>query len=214
MSVSPIRSQIVRAAAWWLPVLGVFAAVLLTAPRPSVAGPEASVPRGPAYDEQGRLLLPPDYRRWTLVGTSLGLSYSEGAPSAARRDEMFHEVLMEPTAYDHFVATGTFREGTMLVLVLHGTGEQVPPQRRGLFAAEVHGVEMAVKDSSRFEGSWAYFGFGGMDEIRSAAVAAPRERCQACHAEHAALDNVFVQFYPVLVEAAPEGLLADGARDR
>jgi YHS domain-containing protein len=88
------------------------------------------------------------------------------------------------------------------VLILHGTAEGVLPQRRGRFAAEVHGVEMAVKDFSRFEEGWAYFGFGGEGGIRQAAEAFPKRSCHACHAEHAALDNVFAQFYPMLTEAA------------
>ena len=63
--------------------------------------------------------------------------------------EMFHETLMEPTAYHHFVESGTFRDGTMLALILHGTGENGMPARRGRFAADVHGGEMAVKDTAR-----------------------------------------------------------------
>ena len=71
-------------------------------------------------------MLPDDYRQWVFIGSSLGLSYSSGQPGM----EMFHETLMERTAYKHFVDTGTFREGTMLALILHGTGENVLPARR------------------------------------------------------------------------------------
>src|SRR5262245_49651905 len=66
----------------------------------------------PQYDRDGALRLPDTYRQWVFVGSSLGLSYTEGAPGA----EMFNETLMEPTAYREFVRTGTFREGTMLAL--------------------------------------------------------------------------------------------------
>ena len=31
-----------------------------------------------------------------------------------------------------------------------------------------------------------------------------KDRCWKCHNEHAAVDNVFVQFYPVLRDAAPK----------
>ena len=54
---------------------------------------------------------------------------------------------------------------------------------------------MSVKDRSRFPGGWAYFDFGRDGD--SAAAIAP-ERCAACHAEHAAIDNVFVHLYPQL----------------
>lgn len=155
----------------------------------------------PAYDADGRLLLPENYREWIYVGSSLGLSYSEGGGGM----EMFHHTLMEPTAYRYFKATGEFREGTMLLLSLHGQGEGVLPQRRGRFENEVHGVEMAVKDSGRFERGWAYFGFGGMNGVRDRAEAIGSDSCNDCHSEHAAYDNVFLQFYPSLAEVAPEG---------
>jgi YHS domain-containing protein len=165
------------------------------APVPS-ARPQAGI--GPRYASDGALLLPDDYRQWVFIGSSLGLSYSAGLPGM----EMFHETLMEPTAYRHFVDTGTFREGTMLALILHGTGENVLPARRGRFAAAVHAVEMAVKDSSRRAEGWAYYNFGGMNGLRTTAQAIAKESCYNCHVQHAKRDNVFLQFYPLLAEAA------------
>jgi hypothetical protein len=159
----------------------------------------ATAPVMPQYDANGALKLPESYRQWVFVGSSLGLSYSE---RQSAMEEMFHETLMEPTAYKHFVESGTFREGTMLALILHGTGENVLPARRGRFASDVHGVEMAVKDTSHRPEGWAYYGFGGMTGIRTTAQAMPKESCYSCHVEHARRDNVFLQFYPLLAEAA------------
>jgi Cytochrome P460 len=161
----------------------------------------AQNPVMPRYGSDGALQLPADYRQWVFIGSSLGLSYSEGGPLTMGM-EMFHETLMEPTAYKHFVDTGTFREGTMLALLLHGTGEKVLPARRGRFAADVHGVEMAVKDSSHRAEKWAYYNFGGMSGLRTTAQAMPKESCFNCHAQHAKRDNVFLQFYGLLAEAA------------
>jgi len=156
----------------------------------------------PQYDKSGALLLPEDYRRWIMVGASLGLSYAEGPAS----HEMFAHTLMEPTAYRYFVETGTFREGTMFALLLQGTGDKVLPARRGQFANEVHGVEMAVKDSSHVPEGWAYYGFAGTGAaVRSTAPAEPKNSCFTCHAEHAARDHVFLQFYPLLTDAAAAG---------
>ena len=89
--------------------------------------------------------LPEGCRQLIFVGSSLGRSYSAGEPG----HEMFHETLMEPTAYRDFVRRGTFQEGTVLVLMLHGIGEGLLPVRRGRYAAEIHGVEMAVRDRTR-----------------------------------------------------------------
>jgi cytochrome P460 len=152
----------------------------------------------PQYDEAGALRLPAGYRQWVFAGSSLGLSYAEGQAGM----EMFHETLMEPTAYQHFVETGTFREGTMLALIVHGIGENTLPARRGRFAADVHGVEMAVKDSSHRPEGWAYYNFGGMNGVRNTAPAMPKESCYNCHAQHAKRDNVFLQYYTMLAEAA------------
>lgn len=156
----------------------------------------------PRYNTAGQLLLPEGYRHWIYAGSSLGLSYSEGSGGS----EMFHHTLIEPTAYDHFRRTGEFRQGTMLALLLHDPGEQVLPQRRGRFAGPVAAVEMAVKDSEH-SGSetndWAYYGFGGAEGLRRQASAFAPNACAQCHSEHAAYDNVFLQFYPLLVDSAP-----------
>ena len=164
-----------------------------------------SQPIMPTYGTDGRLNLPHNWRRWVFVGSSLGLSYTGGTQPGM---EMFHETLMEPTAYEHFAQTGTFREGTMLALVLHGTGEGELPARRGRFAAELHGVEMAVKDAKHRAEGWAYYNFGGMDGIRKTAQAMPKGSCYNCHIQHAKRDNVFLQFYPLLEDVAPRPVAA------
>lgn len=188
-------------------VLVIWAAVV-AALSPAIGGAQDSTARqrpdvGPRYDAGRNLLLPADYRRWTLVGSSVGLSYTEGV----RGGEMFHATLMEPTAYEHFVRAGEFREGTMLALILQGTGTSAMPARSGQFATDVHGVEMAVKDTSRVPEGWAYYNFGGtmMGAPRTAASPAPKTACYNCHIEHAARDNVFMQFYHLLNEVAPPG---------
>jgi hypothetical protein len=157
----------------------------------------------PRYDTNRNLVLPDDYRRWVLVGSSLGLGYSEGAQGG---HQMFNTTLLEPSAYRHFVETGTFREGTMLALILQGIGTNALPARRGQFATDVHMVEMAVKDSTRVPEGWAYYGFGGpmAGGYRTSAAPQPRANCYECHVKHAARDNVFMQFYGLLNEAAPK----------
>ena len=155
----------------------------------------------PRYDANRNLVLAEDYRQWVLVGSSLGLSYQEGAQS----HQMFNTTLMEPSAYRRFVETGEFREGTMLALILQGIGTNATPARQGQFATDVHAVEMAVKDTARVPEGWAYYGFGGpmAGGYRSTAAPQPKSDCYACHMEHAARDNVFTQFYGLLKEAAP-----------
>ena len=154
----------------------------------------------PRYDTNRNLVLPDDYRRWVLAGSSLGLSYSEGGQGG---HQMFNTTLIEPSAYRHFVETGAFREGTMFVLSVQGIGTNATPARQGQFATDVHMIEMAVKDAKRVPEGWAYYGFGGpmAGGYRKSAAPQPKASCYDCHVKHAARDNVFTQFYGLLNEA-------------
>ena len=163
------------------------------------SGAAATPPVMPRYDADGALHLPDDYLRWTFVGASLGLSYNDEPP----RRESFNHTLMEPTAYDHFVRTGAFREGTMLALLVRRTEADAMPARHGRFASDVLAVELAVKDEARVAAGWAYYDFGGGARARTTAQPQPPgNRCHTCHVDHAARDNVFLQFYPLLADAA------------
>jgi hypothetical protein len=145
------------------------------------------------------LIRPDGFERWVLAGASIGLGYSQpsGADAAGATGGMFHNVYIEPTAYAHYVRTGRFREGTMMAMTLYEPGQKVHPSKQGFFEGRFLAVEFSLKDSQRYPGSWAYFNFGtGARGAR--AVANPRQGCQSCHAQNAADDNVFVQFYPTL----------------
>ncbi len=155
----------------------------------AVSGPPEP---GPRYADDGQLRRPEGVDRWVLVGTSLGLGYTDATEAGPG---MFHRVYLEPSAYEHFRRTGGFREGTMLALAIRRPERRVPPSRAGWTEGELVALELAVKDGSRYAAGWAYFDFG---RDRPTAPPFPAERCAACHAEHAALDNVFTQFYPQL----------------
>jgi hypothetical protein len=190
------RAVVIGAVVVWGVVLGTRAAVVAEqAPASALPAPVM-----PQYDSNRNLRMPSDYRQWVLVGQSLGLSYSEGQGG----HQMFNTTLMEPTAYRHFVETGQFREGTMLALILQGIGTNATPARQGQFATDVHVIEMAVKDKGRVPEGWAYYQFGGpmTGGYQSTAAPQPKTSCYSCHSEHAGRDNVFIQFYGLLKEAA------------
>ena len=72
----------------------------------------------------------------------------------------------------------------------------------GHFQTAPTGMEVDVKDESRFPGKWAFFDFSGSAE---SAMAIPRSAaCYSCHAQNAAVDNTFVQFYPTLLQIAKQ----------
>jgi hypothetical protein len=156
----------------------------------------------PSYTDDGALERPDDYREWVFVGASLGLSYSEELTREG--PGRFHHVYMQPEAYRHYRENGTFPEKTMLVMENYSAGSKVNPNLHGHFEDERVGLEVALKDSDQFEDGWAYFMFSTPNGLRETAKAFPKQSCYDCHAQHAADDNVFVQFYPILREAKVE----------
>ena len=73
----------------------------------------------------------------------------------------------------------------------------------GHFEDARSGIEVALKDSETFEDGWAYFNFtnfGDRTKLMDKGRAFNKSMCWDCHKEHAADDNVFIQFYPVLRE--------------
>ena len=165
------------------------------APRASALAASDSVPRY-AGDS---LIRPNGFERWVLAGASMGLGYAQpsGADAAGATGGVFHNVYIEPSAYEHYVRTGKFREKTMMAMTLYQPGQKVHPSKQGFFEGDFLAIEFSVKDTERYPGSWAYFNFG-KGAPNSRAVANPRQGCQSCHAQNAADDNVFVQFYPTL----------------
>ena len=148
----------------------------------------------PQYTDEGKLLRPTDDQTWIFVGGSLGMTYEE--ESAATNDlGKFGNVYLAPGAYAQYVETGTFPEKTMLALAIFEPVSAASINQGGHFEGEQIALEIAVKDPEQFPEGWAYFDFQpGQRESQAFA----KDKCYACHIQHAADDNVFVQFYPVL----------------
>jgi Cytochrome P460 len=113
---------------------------------------------------------------------------------------MFDNVFVQPEAYQVFAATGTWPDKTMLVLEVRGAQDRGSINKSGNYqGTEVMGIEVHVKDGAHFPDQWAFFGFDGKQPAQMIAKTAD---CYSCHAEHAAVDNTFVQFYPTLLPIA------------
>jgi hypothetical protein len=106
-------------------------------------------------------------------------------------------VFVNPESYHAFKKTGTWPDKTMLVLEVRHTGTDRRPNRAGLFQVERVGLEAHVKDSAKK--GWTFYGF---EETGSGDSMPQTSACNTCHAEHGAVDNTFVQFYPELLEVA------------
>ncbi len=155
---------------------------------------------GPHFGEGNRLIRPESYHEWVFVGSSLGMSYDEGKAHSHPPD--FHNVYIQPEAYREFRSTGKFPDKTLLILEIVSAGGNASINKRGQFEEQILGIEAAVKDEKRFPEKWAYFNFiGPGGKPLTQAEPFRKQACWSCHNQHGAVDNVFVQFYPVLREA-------------
>lgn len=154
----------------------------------------------PAYDDNGNLVRPRGYRSWVAVASSLGVSYNENVRRSGPGS--FQNIYMEPGAYRAYRETGKFPEGTMFVLAIHearNSDSEETLAKDGFYQGKLVRMEVAVKNSDRYDVGWAYYDFGGpVGGYKDTSAAVSSDNCYACHVKHAADDNVFVQFYPVL----------------
>jgi len=150
---------------------------------------------GPKYTSDGQLKVPEDYRDWTYLTTGFDMSYNPAMQAGDHH--MFDNVFVNPEAYKVFVETGTWPDKTVLALEVRGAEGKGSINQKGNYqGVGVMALEVHVKDESRFPGKWAFFGFDGSKTAKMIPTSAD---CYSCHAEHAAVDTTFVQFYPTLL---------------
>ena len=167
----------------------------------------------PEWNEKGELIRPKGFRSaWVYLGSPL-------TPNALNDDAAnfpeYHNVYVQPSAFHHYRATGKWPEGTILLKELQlvgGEAEEEDGSRyevsgRGYFPGAVNGMDIAVKDSSRFAASqnWGYFNFGHhAPPYARTAAAAPVEACAQCHIDNADEDMVYVKMYAPILTPLPE----------
>src|SRR5215467_2416555 len=156
----------------------------------------------PEFTSDGKLVRPADYRKWVFLSSAYGMSYAQKA-SDDPDHLMFTNVFVPPADYDYFLAHGTWPDKTMFVLEIYGSQSKGSINQRGHFQSELMGLDVEVKDASRFPEKWAYFGFDA-SEAASAPVAPGKNDCWKCHDQNAAVEHTFVQFYPSLLKIAKE----------
>ena len=158
-----------------------------------------ALPYTPSYTRDGDLVPPMQYREWVYLSTGMDMSYS---PKASADMSMFDNVFVNPEAYRAFLATGTWPDKTVMVLESRGAQNKGSINKAGHFqSGAAMGLEVHVKDESRFPGKWAFFDVAN----ESKATLFPHTAARySCHAEHAAVDTTFVQFYPTLLPIAQQ----------
>ncbi|KIC12061.1 hypothetical protein RA19_04745 [Leisingera sp. ANG-M1] len=197
-----------------LAALILLSALIMAAVAGGTVFAQSAAIRGADFTAQGDAVRPQDYRRWVFVGSPLTPNALNGGEAPFPE---FHNVYVEPTAFDHYAATGTWPEGTQIAKELvmvqtddstdEETGANAQVSGIGYFQGDFVGLELLVKDNARFPeepGGWAFFSFGhGGEPYAETASAFPTDACNACHEANAEDDFVFTQFYPVLRAAKP-----------
>jgi hypothetical protein len=166
---------------------------------PPVLRESPAASSGPEFTNGDELKLPQGYREWVYLTSGFDMSYDPAMQMG--NQHIFDNVFVNPEAYKAFVSTGTWPDKTILVLEQRGARAKGSINRSGNFQADVIGLELHVKDEARFPGKWAFFAFDGEKPAKAIPTSAD---CYSCHAQHAAVDTTFVQFYPTLLPVAKE----------
>lgn len=190
---------------------GAFGAVIAAAAMVLCIGtqaqPVSAAEGGPQWTRDGQLELPKDFHHWTFLGSPLT---PNGLNGGKANFPEFHNVYVQPAALEAYRRTGEFPEGTILLKELQltrpggnadGSGQEV--SGRGYFPGELHGVDISVKDSSRFRqtNGWGFFNFGHhAPPYEATASAKDKEDCAGCHAANGT-KMVFSKFYEPILKA-------------
>jgi hypothetical protein len=167
----------------------------------NVAPAETSKRYLPDYTADGELILPKNFEKWVYVGSPLTPNALNGGKANFPE---FHNVYIQPWAYDEYQKTNVFPEGTIFFKELQLTlpaqnpdGSRGEPSGRGYFPGHLNGADVTVKDSKRYAdtGGWGYYNFHHYEPKATTAKLKPKEECAYCHMASAKKDEVWTQFY-------------------
>jgi hypothetical protein len=175
-------------------------AIIAIEMRPGRAANAAPPVDGPQFTAAGKLARPTNYRKWVFLSAGYGMSYSQKA-SDDPDHLMFTNVFVPPADYDYFLQHGSWPDKTMFVLEIYGSQSKGSINQRGHFQTEFMGLDVEVKDASRFPDKWAYFAFDNT-QPSSKPISPAKNDCWKCHDQNAAVEHSFVQFYPQLLSVA------------
>jgi hypothetical protein len=157
-------------------------------------------PQEPRFTSDGQLMRPENYREWIYLSSGLGMTYGPVDSAAAPSSERFDNVFVIPQAYKAFLQTGSWPDKTLFALEVRYSASKGSINNGGHYQEGLVGLEIHVKDQTRFPSKWAFFEFGGTQQTAKPLPA--NSSCQTCHAKNGAVDETFVQFYPTLISVA------------
>ena len=184
------------------------AAVFANADQGSAMGRQATgADWGPKWTADGKLKIPEGYHEWVFLGSPLTPNALNGGEAGFPE---YHNVYVQPQAFHAYKKTGKWPEGTIMFKELQrvrssmtADGSSVEVSGRGYFPGALNGVDISVKDRTRFSDTndWGFFTFGHTAPPYSETAAEmPVEACASCHIENAT-NMVFKKFYDPILES-------------
>jgi hypothetical protein len=155
----------------------------------------------PEYTAKGELILPKGFEKWVYVGSPFTPNALNGGKANFPE---FHNVYMQPWAYDEYQKTNVFPEGTIFLKELQLTlpggnpdGSRTEASGRGYFPGHLNGADVTVKDTKRYAntGGWGFYNFHHSEPKAPTATLKSKEECGYCHMASAKKDDVWTQFY-------------------
>jgi hypothetical protein len=163
----------------------------------------APAPAAPfEYAPNGQVKFPADYRQWVFLSSGVGMTYGPLAAAGRMGPPMFDNVFVNPDSYKAFVTTGHWPDKTMFILEVRTSESHASINKDGHFQTDIMGIEAEVKDKSAKSGEWTFYAFGDSKSPAPAGAIARNASCYTCHGANTAVENTFVQFYPVLYDVA------------
>jgi hypothetical protein len=152
------------------------------------------------FTAEQKLTFPEKYREWIFLSAGRGMTY--GPSANPNGPPVFDNVFVNPAAYRGFVKTGRWPEKSIFILEVRSAKSEGSINKGGQFQGGVTGIEVLVKDSKRFAETdgWGFFEFD--DSRQPVAKLEKTASCYSCHAQNAAVEHTFVQFYPTLIPIA------------
>jgi len=195
-------------------VSAVLAALISTLPIQALPQESAAKPYTLSVAQltaDGKLRKPADLANWVFLGTSLGMGYNPGSFNAARPGQ-FQVVLMEPSAYRHFVETGTYAPGSMFLLSFYDADTQKRSiNQNGYTQADLTNYEIHLVDPAKNADGHVFYLFSA--DATEGGPLPPGNACARCHNQHGAFNGTFAQFYPTLRPRIPKEALERAAND-
>ncbi len=155
----------------------------------------------PQYTADGELTVPADYREWIFLSSGLGMTYGPAASAAREGAPFFDNVFVRPESYREFLKTGKWPNGSEFVLEIRSSESRGSINKDGHYQTAFSRLEAEVKDE---RGEWKFYGFPTVNGKPKASgkLLPATASCYSCHGKNTAVENTFVQFYPVLMEVA------------